>query len=297
MALVGIIITVLVLFIFKNEKDNGTINMNIKVLDDLKISADGLSYESELTRDDFNIDESVYNNRNQLPDTLSRISTTGGITNGKLDLFYETIKSKKNDYFVSSEKQNDEKCFSKDCTDASYMVYDLFFDSDSPETIALTSNSYVKQKDDNGLENAIRVGFIVEGTTSSKDIKDVYDLEAGIKTIIWEPNSDMHTQEAINFVKDMYDEDLENRKLYYRGINSNFENLNIKEIKTSNNYSDVMANIVTEKDFKDSQRLFTIQQGVTKVRVYIWLESGDSDAMFEKELTNLDINLEFEIAK
>ena len=36
-----------------------------------------------------------------------------------------------------------------------------------------------------------------------------------------------------------------------------------------------------------------IQQGITKVRVYIWFESGDKDSLLEKKATNFDINLEF----
>ena len=69
--------------------------------------------------------------------------------------------------------------------------------------------------------------------------------------------------------------------------------MNLKDIDDSNNYSNISSDIVTKKDFNTDEMLFTIQQGVTKVRVYIWFESNDKDAMFEEKVTNLDINLEF----
>ncbi len=297
--IVGVIVLFILLIIlgvvcYKKIKGlNGNIEMTINTLDDLKISADGLKYRSKLTKEDFNIDAKNYKNRNQLPKVLSRISTGGGISDGRLDLFYETVNNKDKEYFISSEKQKDMQCFDKECNKAYYMAFDLFFESEEPESIYLTANSYVKHKENKGLENAIRVAFVVEGTTSSKEKEDIQNLSAGINAIIWEPNSDSHTKEAINTTKDVYGEDINDNKLYYRGINSEFNDINIKDIKTSNNFSNISSNIVTKTDFNEDQNLFTIQQGTTKVRVYIWLESRDYDAMFKTRATNLEINLEF----
>lgn len=288
-----IIIIVLIVGLFKdNNVNNGKINITIKALDNLKISSDAVNYDNVIDNEKLDVSSSVYKNRNQLPNVLYRMSSIGSITDGNLDIFYETVDSEKKDYFLSSEKQKDEKCNNDACNNH-YIVYDLFFSTDMPETIALSPNSYVKQKDDNGMENAIRVGFIVEGTTNSKDLNDVYNLGAGIKTIIWEPNKDMHTKEAINFTKDIYDEDLEDDKLYYRGINSNFNKINIKDVKDSNKFSNVSSTIRTEKEIEEKQNLFTIQQGLTKIKVYIWFEGGDRDSLFETKVSNLDINLEF----
>ncbi len=272
---------------------SSNIDITIKTLDTLEVSADGVNYRNKLTKDDLNIDSKVYKNRNQLPNVLTRVSTGGMINEGKLELFQETIKSKGKKNLVSSEELKDTKCYEKECKDNNYIVYDLFFQSDAPETIALTPNSYVKQKKDNGLENAIRVGFVVEGTTSSKEKEDIHNLSAGIKAIIWEPNSDIHTKKAIEFAKEVYDVDINDKTLYYRGISNEFKDMNLKDIDDSNNYSNISSDIVTKKDFNTDEMLFTIQQGVTKVRVYIWLESNDQDAMFEEKVTNLDINLEF----
>lgn len=294
--LLVIIVIVLILFIVNSIiGTNKKIELKIKTLNNLKVSADGIDYFNELTKENFNIASNVYSNENQLPNVLSRISTNGAVSDGKLDLYYETIKNKDNNYYVSSEKQKDEKCFNNECKNKYYLTFDLFFNSDTPETIVLTKNSYVKQKKDKGMENAIRVAFIVEGTTNSKDTDDIQGLEAGIKAVIWEPNCEDHSKKAINFVRDVYNEELDGQLSYYRGINSTFSGMNIKDIEDSEKYSNVSSSIATTKEFDSSQELFNIQQGTTKVRVYVWFESGDRDSMFETKVSNLDINLELEI--
>ncbi len=294
LVLIAVLLVVLSVVCVKKIKGmSSSIDLSVGVIDDLKISADGINYGTKLNKDSFNVTTDIYKSRNQLPDVLSRVSTSGGISDGRLDMYYEILEKDGKEYYVSSEKQKDNRCFAKECKDSYYMAFDVFFEASEPESIALTENSYVKQKKDNGLENAIRIGFVVEGTTSSTDKKDIQGLAAGIKAVIWEPNSDVHTKEAKKITEDVYGEDIEDKVISYRGINSEFNKIKIIDRKSSNNFSNISSDIVTKKEFRNKQSLFMIQQGITKVRVYIWFESGDKDSLLEKKATNFDINLEF----
>lgn len=285
----------MVLLFSRNKFKEGNIDININV-SDVEISGNGKDFYTSLDKDKLiNANDSYGTIKNQLPNTLSRISSIGEVNKGNLVLFYEKVKNNDSGYLLSSEKQSDDKCNNSECSKNYYIAFDLYFKSDEPKNIGLTSKSYVKQKDDNGLENAVRIAFVVEGSTNTGNLNEIQKLSGGINAIIWEPNNDIHTKEAINFAKDVYRQDIDGRIVAYKAINDSFEEININGISKSAKFSNVNPNISTAKDFKNTQNLFVIQQGITKVRVYIWLESRDIDMMFETLATNFDINLDFEV--
>lgn len=143
--------------------------------------------------------------------------------------------------------------------DGYYTVFDLYFKTDKEETIYLTDKTNIIYKGDNPeVKDSIRIGF---------------------NNIIYEPNYDTHTVSSINnayTTNHLYLKEKNSKKQPYKAINKN------KELESV--------------DTTDSLEL-NLGRGITKVKVYIWIESNDIDAY--KELTGESIKyiLDFEIKK
>jgi len=187
--------------------------------------------------------------------------------------------------------------------------------------------------DTKGLENAVRVGFVNEGNLdfseyqASTGVADARALKAANQVIFWEPNSNSHTPQAIadalntygvtlganevvgpySAVKDTTPIDvyipLSESKVSSTDYGTYFGELDATAVPGQNciliqtpKPTGTGATGVGDGTLPATQPLgITLQPGVTKVRIYMWIEGQDYDCQDFASGTNLQFNLAFTV--
>ena len=123
------------------------------------------------------------------------------------------------------------------------------------------------------------------------------------RSYIWETNYDVHTENAINHAKNVYDIDttLDNAsRIEYSGIINDISrelNLKVKDANSilyPNLFKKVNIDLATKKNETENKTIFDIERGITKVRIYIWLEGQDVDCENYSSVGNVSINIQFD---
>ena len=277
-----------------------TINVNVAASNGLQISVDGLEWKSVITNEDIIKTigaETTYTstaNTNQLPSlatSLAPVSTVGTIdTNGMMEMFLGEVGSDAaGNYQLTATKSTE----TRTTEDGDFVVFDLFFQVQEETTIYLTNNSKVAAGGvqpgggNTGIQNAARVGFIVEGTTAAGSAKDtIQSLKTNSGTaIIWEPNTDVHTEAAVAHALSTYNvtTTVANAdQLPYNGIKAEIPGGSPQALNSTNAtyFSAVTPTLATTAagiSADNYLQAFTIGVGITKVRVYMWVEGQDVD--------------------
>ena len=279
-----IVLTFLVLiFVIGYFVLTGTKEIKFKIVanDGLQISADGINFKEELDKNDFLDLDGVYKNSlNQIPSRLGSISSTGGVTSGKLDMFY--VNYAKNGKSLTAIKEKDMSCLNKDCKDKHFIAFDIFILAKEPKSLILKGGSEVKAQngdDKKALYNAARVGFIVEGTVNEENKAMAQDLNGGMSSILWEPNYDDNKEEKDKLIP-------------YKAIDVEIkESLDVDKIEGNFSFSNVNPNIYTKFLEKEDKKIVDLQAGITKLRIYLWVESQDVDMKHNSTTNNLDFNI------
>lgn len=176
-------------------------------------------------------------------------------------------------------------------TTGKYVAFDLFFRVDSQTQVYLTAegSGVVATGKDTGIKNASRIAFVELGNTASgTTLSTIQGLNAGAGSTVylWEPNSDIHTASGVSNAKDVYGLDIgttNQAPLAYSGIKADIaEASNILLGKaTETDYSDMFKAIdptyKTVNGWTGTQEIFTLQAGITKMRIYMWVEGQDVD--------------------
>ena len=168
-----------------------------------------------------------------------------------------------------------------------FLTFDMYFKSDVTKPVFLGRNSKVTYKDEStGIENTLRIAFVNEGTTTSDNIKDIQGLKTNDKKniSIWEPNYDSHTENAIKAASAIYNLDIDNRdnkKISYYGIKSEIDSPVLIN-STDSKYIELVQNVLyTNEEYHNESGenilLFYLNYGITKIRVYAWVEGQDVD--------------------
>lgn len=182
---------------------------------------------------------------------------------------------------------------------------------------------------DKGLKNAARVAFLPIGEADSTDtvanITSAYADSTTATLKIWEPNSDFHSDAVKNSVASAYNitltETSSGSGLYnpvpYRGVTdviSTAQDL----VGTVNNtvttgtaavdagtvsttdgvYSStglLLPTPITLDYANTDYKVFSLPAGITKMRVYMWIEGQDIDCENNASGTDITFNLEFTI--
>lgn len=265
-----------------------SIDINVATVTGLQVSVDAINWGNEVTKEMIvNAPATYPAAMNQLPDTLSNVSTAGNVTNGLLDMFYGVTSEEKNGGFtLTTFRQTEMKCTGdEECEYAKhYIAFDIFLLVTTPATIGITANSsVVPQLDtpDQGAQNAARVGFVVEGTVGSGASAAAQALKGGTESYIWEPNYDVHTLDGVQAALHTYGISTTQSggaRIPYKGVNAEFNTpIYIDQTDKSSYFTSVNPKVATIKDFSANQTIFNIPAGISKVRVYMWLEGQDVD--------------------
>lgn len=287
-----------------------TLTVNVAAQNGIQISADGTNWKSIVQTDDLRgVHTTTYTNSvNQIPESMEPVSTIGNIdSNGRMEMYYGVVASNAStgQYILTATKEED-----VDGNTGKYIAFDLFFKVDAATDIYLTTNSGVRVPDanDTGIRNAARIGFVVLGNTAAgSSIATIQGLNAGTTAskYIWEPNYDIHTPAAVSHARDVYGEtttETGGSPLAYSGVKApisaddnvllNVEGATQYSTRNSAFFADVTPAYKTIDGFSEKPQIFSLAAGVTKVRIYMWVEGQDVDCENSASGGNIKFDLQ-----
>lgn len=261
----------------------------------IQISADAENWSNEVT-----IEQLKGIETNFIPTSALKPVTTIGVngTNGKFKFFTGLLHDNGSDVKLTEVADSE----------GYYVAFDLYFYSAQAQNIKFNDATNIIAKNvggtgaatDAGLKKSIRVGFLVQGNDSTATPGTAKGLNGGTVATqqIWEPNADVHTDYASTMlgaasgVNEYYGGKAATAASgdneYVSGTNeSNFEKI------TSTTHHLLTS---TEADKYPSGQIFSFNAGITKVRVYVWIEGQDIDCEDTASLgTGVGVTLSFEL--
>ena len=285
-----------------------TLNVHVEAKGGLQISADGINWKTVLSNDDIAPDKltTYAANVNQIPEILEPVSTTGNVTDGKMDMFYGVVTAatvasdgiKLGDFTLTTTKETD-----KHGTTGKYIVFDAFLKVDTNQPLSLTKNSGVKAdtaSDDRGLKNAARVAFVpsTKVAADGDPTSTIQNLVPNGKACIWEPNDDVHTAPAVSAAKSIYGLDTTPTSaapLPYYGVKAVTKKPVPLNSKDEASFAVVTPSIQTTEGNKDTKEVFGLTKGITKVRIYMWIEGQDVDCENNASGSDITYDVQFSI--
>lgn len=269
-----------------------TINVNVVATDSIQISADGSKYSGILSVNDLKASALT---RNQFPATsIAPMSTAGNVdADGFLEMFKGTIDE------ADSSKITTVKQAEGD-TEKNFIAFDIYVKLDEINVFQLAAGSSVVLNSSSTVNShvAARVGFIVLGNVADETqidtlTGDTYTVPTDAKAVIWEPNSTIHVDKAGAI------DDTNTAAQSYFGVSGASSSAFVAN--ADGDYTDAVSTLkpAQDTDGKTSAAadLFELAAGVTKIRVYIWVEGQDADCINEIAGGLFDVNLMFSLTK
>lgn len=264
----------------------------------IQISADAEKWSNEVTINELLAEGLVGKGiHNYIPTTALKPVTTVGVNNktGAFD-FYLGELNDAGDKVTLTSIADDSK---------NYVAFDLYFYSATPQTIEFNAGTQVVAKNvdtpasdakDTGLKSSVRVGFLVQGNDPTATPTTAIGLAGGLvgNQTIWEPNADIHTDYATNMLG------ASGVMTTYGGKAAASDPVVMTAANTTN-FQAVNGSLglktSTEAQGYPSGTIFSFAAGITKVRVYVWLEGQDIDNEDTASLgTGVGVMLKFKIA-
>lgn len=283
-----------------------TLNVNVGAANGLQISADGTNWKTVLTNDDIdpdNVDNNYADNKNQIPTVMEPVSSIGEMaTDGTMKMFLGKVTSATTgELQLTADALTDAK--GKGETAGKYIAFDVFLKVDEDSMLSLTQDSNVTVKDNEtskGLENATRTAFCVLGNTDSgASLSDIQKLNSNATSYIWEPNYDAHTTTGVANAKNNYQitttSPLDTNAVDYYGVKAAIETPVALNSKDATYFSQVTPAYKTKKTVEADVQMFQLKAGITKVRIYMWVEGQDVDCENTASGSNIAFNVKFSI--
>lgn len=282
-------------------------NMRAETDTGLSISLDGNEWSDSVSISEKTIIDdlknSYSNNTNQWSETINTVSTVGLLNDIDDKFTFFQNKHSKVNYLNKGKVTLIKLDESKSNNNSAVIAFDLFFknNSGSPynDNLYIKSDSYIRSLDNNVALNSIRFGMV---------FMDTIDLDANVFSIqnitcnptcssfIYEPNSMLHNEDSVKILK-KHNVSVENNKSYPTyAVTKEAENIpiwsGIRDSDVTFN-EDVFKIQNTITDF--SNPIFSIPNGITKSRVYIWIEGQDIDVLeYFSEGYDVSIKILFE---
>lgn len=279
-----------------------TLEVNVQASNGLQISTNAVDWKAVITNAD--ITGGAYaGNTNRVPTSMEPVSTDGTVAKGNMNMFYGTMAPDDGGSYALTATQE---------TDAStnrYIVFDIFLKADEAMDLTLTGNSNVSAVGESkGLENAARVAFINEGTLpEATDTTTVTGQTGGTsfsvgdrKTVIWEPNAGSHTAEAIanNPYPNLRGSLADGTQVTYYGVKTvitePIDRATINDGSDDTHFAEMTGAALTKTNTgeEETASFFHIDEGITKIRVYMWVEGQDVDCDNSASGTDIAFNIE-----
>ena len=289
------------------------ITVNVAAKNGIQISVDGTNWKSIISTTDLMAASTTYPAaKNQIPtdnNSIQPVSTVGTILDGGLmQMFVGDVPSNADGNYILTATASNEA----NGTTGDFIAFDMFLKSDKAVDIDMTGASGVTANgSDTGIKNASRIAFIIEGSTASDaSVEDIQKLAltAGSTdgVYIWEPNYNVHSGTGIANARDTYGLDIsadEETAVVYDGIKTTIadtDNILLGKANATDNadkFGAVDIDYKTKDTFADDDvvSVFSLPAGITKVRVYMWVEGQDVDCENNASGGNIDYSLQFTI--
>ena len=272
------------------------IDVQVTTSSGLLISADATNWKTTLKNADLT-SASWDGIKNQLPGTIT--NTTTGKTmdtteTGALDMYDGEVTSDGGVLKLSTTKAANEA----NGTTGNYVAFDVFFKTETAGQIYLTTSANVTATadEDKGLKNASRIAFVKEGNKpADAAVNEIYALNGATETdvVVWEPNYDDHTSYGVTQANTVYGiktlkAGTGNAKLDYNGVKAPVQK---KELTyTDENYVkvDTIGTLATPTSYT---AIFSLATGITKMRIYFWVEGQDVDCENNASGTGISLNI------
>lgn len=285
-----------------------TLDVNVQAANGLQISADGSNWKAILKNTDIDpttVSTTYAGNTNQIPVEMQPVSTAGVVDTktGFMNMYYGTVASDEtaNGFALTTTKETDTKG-----TTGKYIAFDIFLRADKDTTLTLTDKSGVTPKDgsdDLGLQNSARVAFIKEGHTAdtSAQASTVQALTGDFTKYIWEPNYDVHTTNGVTNALNTYGITTSvgpgAAAVTYYGV-KDIITTPIALAKTYGSTADAAYFTQMTPDYKTpatmtNTAIFSLEKGITKMRIYMWVEGQDVDCENSASGTNISFDVQF----
>ena len=281
------------------------IDVNVSTSQGLQISTDAANWKSIVTNDDIT-NANWSGCTNQLPqgtNTIVPVSTIGEVdsSTGYMKMFRGTVEA---DLSSGTNILIAERSTETRGTSGDFVVFDLFFQSSQAQTVYLTSESnVVASGTDKGIQNAARVAFIKEGSVAyGSTAASAQALKGEISKFFWEPNYDVHTASGVANALNVYGITVGQTggsKLTYLGVKAPIAKANAIELDSddSNYFGSISTTGSVAAGIPTTTYLnaFDVAEGITKVRIYMWIEGQDVDCEDHASGSALSYNLQFSI--
>ncbi len=191
-----------------------------------------------------------------------------------------------------------------------FVAFDIFLKNDSGSPVAdnlyLTDQTFARfnevySEEMNSLLNTMRFGFVKIGSVShDTDPTTIQQMQCmgACEQVIYEPNHDLHTNLSIEKAKE-YGINLQDGQEFptYAMINEGgpilLKNAVSGSVDLDPNYF-ALQNTINSSEL--TTPIMRIPDGITKVRVYVWMEAQDIDSI-ETDSTGADIELSIDMVK
>ena len=277
-----------------------SLNVNVTASNGIQISTDAEKWKTIISNED--ITTNAYSGHiNQLPTTMAPVSTAKDVLAGKLQLFEGALTAGKSGNF---ELKATGPLQDTAGSTGNYIAFDIFLKVNDRTEVFLTQGpDGAKVTDDKGLANAARVAFIDEGHAADGQNANTYtSLNNGSVAKIWEPNNEVHKDEAKSNATGILGVvgPVQNVKLPTYGVAKAID-VAIPADQTQKddgtNLKTVTNDISTPSSgVPESTSLITLEAGITKVRVYMWIEGQDIDCENSASGANVTFDIKFNIA-
>lgn len=283
------------------------ITVNVAAKNGIQISTDGTNWKSIIQTTDIKTASTTYTGaKNQLPSSLEPVSSALTVgADGLMEMFYGQVAANATgDWYLKAEKSTE-----SNGTDGKFIAFDLFIKSDTSTNLYMTPSSKVTPSDanDTGIKNASRVAFVMLGNTTLDDtvtnIQAIGKTGAGSSPVyLWEPNYDVHTANAISHARDTYGLPItagpDAARVDYDGILApiNPDIVKVGEANATEHsalFKAVTSTYKTKAANADYTQIFGLTAGVTKVRIYMWVEGQDVDCENTASGGNINYDLQF----
>lgn len=285
------------------------INVYVATSSGIQISTDAKNWKTMITNGDITLPTDYSANVNAIPDNMVPVSTAGSITSdtGYMNMYRGTVEADEESgtlaltAVTSPENTTDTRDF---------VSFDIFLKTEEDTTIYLENGSGVTVttgKDDKGLEYAGRYAFLIEGNNSSTtaDPAVVQAYHGATSALIFEPNYDGHTPsgivQATNYYGitgltatvvaggDTHDNAAAaassgNAAVTYSGVDDEIEDpIPLNETYSTDDPFGAITKTTLPYTYSTGDytgnytEAFELSAGITKIRVYMWIEGQDVD--------------------
>ena len=285
------------------------INVNIAASSGLQISTNASEWKTLITTTDITGVTGYSTNLNQLPSILAPVST-GGTTDSSTGhlKFYKGVvagdESNGGAMSLTATKSPDEAAG----TTGDFVAFDIFLKVDSQSDIYLENGSGVKSTTgytDKGLQYAARYAFVIEGTVAGTDTAANAQAKKEASAVyVVEPNYDAHTSTGVSNASTYYNLTTTAgtsgvAAVNYVGVIDTIptpivlQQTNPGGTPDSSKFASISGLMRTNVAYSNADssyeaytgtskaahllKVFTLPAGITKIRVYMWVEGQDVD--------------------